>query len=281
MVNIAEIAPNLHRGADGLWVAGTRSPVSYPLEGNRRYLEIEDDSFWFRHRNACILAATRALPPGGMIFDVGGGNGVVSLALHRAGFDVVLVEPGPEGARNAHARGIETVACCSLEDAGIRPHALPAVGLFDVLEHLEDDVGFMQEVARLLTPGGRVYLTCPAYGFLWSVEDDYAGHRRRYTRRSLGATLGSAGFSVEFSTYVFSLLPLPIFLLRALPSWLGLRSIASRQQEAREHRPLPGLLANLLNGVLAGELEAIRRRVALPFGGSCLAVARAPISGAG
>jgi hypothetical protein len=31
-----------------------------------------------------------------------------------------------------------------------------------------------------------------------------------------------------------------------------------------------------VNGVLAGELAAIRRRIPLPFGGSCLAVARAP-----
>ena len=66
-------------------------------------------------------------------------------------------------------------------------------------EICQTHVGFMQEVARLLRPGGRVYLTCPAYGFLWSVEDDYAGHRRRYTRRSLGATLRSAGFNQPLS----------------------------------------------------------------------------------
>jgi SAM-dependent methyltransferase len=275
MVNIAEIAPDLQRRADGIWVSATRSPVSYPEDGNLRYREIEEDSFWFDHRNGRGSAAIRAFPPGGAVFDVGGGNGVVSLALQRAGIEVVLVEPGPEGAHRAHARGIERVICCGLEDAGIRPRALPAVGLFDVVEHVEDDVGFMKEVARLLAPGGRVYLICPAYPFLWSVEDDYAGHRRRYTRRGLGATLVSAGFSVEFSTYLFAALPLPILLLRTVPSWLGVRSIASRRQEAREHRRPRGPWAALLDGILGGELAAIRRRIPLPFGGSCLAVARA------
>jgi 2-polyprenyl-3-methyl-5-hydroxy-6-metoxy-1,4-benzoquinol methylase len=281
MVNIAEIAPRLRRREDGIWVAGRRTPVSYPEEGSRRFLEIEEDSFWFQHRNTCILAAAGAFPPDGAVFDVGGGNGVVSLALRRAGIEVVLVEPGPEGARNARARGIENVICCTLEDAEVRPRALPAVGLFDVVEHVDDDVGFMREIAQLLMPGGRAYLTCPAYKFLWSVEDEYARHCRRYTRRSLAAMLQSAGFSLEYCTYVFSLLPVPIFLLRTIPSWLGLRTVASRHQEAREHRRLPGPLAHPLNGLLALERGAIRRRIALPFGGSCLAVARAPFSSQG
>jgi SAM-dependent methyltransferase len=281
MVDIAEIAPKLRRRDDGIWFAPTRSPISYPRDGSGRYLQIEDDSFWFRHRNACIVAAIRAFPPDGAVFDVGGGNGVVSMALRRAGFDVVLVEPGSEAAGNARARGVESVICCTLEDAGVQPHALPAVGLFDVVEHLEDDVGFMQEVARFLVPGGRVYLTCPAYGFLWSVEDDYAAHRRRYTRRSLKAALGRAGFSIEFCSYIFAMLPLPIFLLRTVPSWMGLRSLASRSREAREHRRPRGPLARLVAGALAGETSFIRKRVGLPFGGSCLAVARAPNSNRG
>ena len=41
----------------------------------------------------------RRFPPPGTVFDVGGGNGFVTLAIQNAGMDAVLVEPGPEGVR--------------------------------------------------------------------------------------------------------------------------------------------------------------------------------------
>jgi 2-polyprenyl-3-methyl-5-hydroxy-6-metoxy-1,4-benzoquinol methylase len=274
MLEIGQLSEGLHRRPDGIWVARNVTPVSYPQEASDRYREIEDASFWFAHRNACIVAAARAFPPDGALFDVGGGNGVVSLALQRAGFPVALVEPSLEGAQNSRERGIDEVICASLEDSGFHPQTLPAVGLFDVVEHLEDDVAFLRTVARLLRPDGRVYLSVPAYNFLWSAQDDYAGHQRRYTRRSLVRALESAGFSIELCTYIFTLLPLPIFALRTIPSRLGLRNVASRQHEANEHRGSQGFLASLLNFVLRFELVSIQKGVALPFGGSCLAVAR-------
>ena len=79
----------------GSGAARTRTDL-YPLEGENLH-QIEESSFWFKHRNACIEAAVKCHPPrsGGPIFDVGGGNGFVTLGLIRAGFETVLVEPGP------------------------------------------------------------------------------------------------------------------------------------------------------------------------------------------
>src|SRR5690606_21548140 len=123
--------------------------------------------------------------PGGPIFDIGGGNGFVARGLAAAGFPAVVIEPGPTGARNAQARGLSPVVCAALDDAGFLPGSVPAAGLFDVLEHIEDDLGAMATLSALLPPGGRVYLTVPAYQWLWSSEDELGGHHRRYTRASL------------------------------------------------------------------------------------------------
>jgi hypothetical protein len=61
--------------------------------GNEACYQIEESSFWFKHRNACIEAAVKCHPPrsGGPIFDVGGGNGFVARGLMRAGFETVFL----------------------------------------------------------------------------------------------------------------------------------------------------------------------------------------------
>lgn len=52
---------------------------------------------------------------------------------------VVLLEPGPDGVRNARRRGVRQVLRGTLEAAGFLPDSIPSAGLFDVLEHIEDD----------------------------------------------------------------------------------------------------------------------------------------------
>jgi 2-polyprenyl-3-methyl-5-hydroxy-6-metoxy-1,4-benzoquinol methylase len=45
----------------------------------------------------------------------------------------------------------------ALEDVKFQPGSVAGVGLFDVVEHIENDLGFLQSVKPLLRPGGRVY----------------------------------------------------------------------------------------------------------------------------
>lgn len=278
MDNISRFADRLVLGQDGIWYGADQEKISYPSDGNDACFAVEESSFWFGHRNGCIAAAVRNHPPlnGGPIFDIGGGNGFVSLGLIRAGFEAVLVEPGPRGASNGKFRGIQTVVCGTTESAGIRASSLEAVGLFDVIEHIDDDLRFLTSIRALLKPGGRLYATVPAYSMLWSAEDELAGHFRRYTLGSIGALLGRAGFSLDYSTYFFRPLPFPIFLLRALPYRLGLsRSAATTRDAASDHRPPPGRAAAIMNSMLRQEISNIERNSRMAFGGSCLLVAHA------
>src|SRR5271168_1425904 len=142
-VSIHEVATKLERGEQGIWFSPKSSEVSYPSAGNESCFEIEDDSFWFQHRNRCIRAIVGAFPPAGPLFDLGGGNGFVSQGLQKAGWQSVVVEPGRVGAVNARKRGLNVV-CSTLENADFRSHSLPAAGLFDVLEHIADDEQFLR-----------------------------------------------------------------------------------------------------------------------------------------
>lgn len=273
-VQIAQLAEGVMLSEDGIWVARRTSAVSYPSDASDWCYEVESSSFWFAHRGQCILEALAAFPPEGPLFDIGGGNGYVSALLERQGYDAVLVEPSSKGARNARDRGVVHVVCATLQDAGFRAGVIPAAGLFDVVEHVDDDLAFLENVRALLRPGGRVYVTVPAYRWLWSVDDVRAGHYRRYSRGEIVARLEQAGFVVERATYLFSFLVLPLLALRSIPSKLGLRKVESRGHTG-EHVPGSPRLRAVLDWLSRREVSRLRAGRTIPFGTSCLVVARA------
>ena len=100
-IDIANISSKLKPDKEGIWNSLQGSVISYPDDGNTNCFNIEDDSFWFQHRNECILSVFKQLPPKGTILDVGGGNGFVTKRLLAEGFHSILLEPGAAGAINA------------------------------------------------------------------------------------------------------------------------------------------------------------------------------------
>lgn len=269
---------HLTQGDDEIWYAGQAADVSYPKEGHNSHLAVEDHSFWFLHRNACIVELVRRHPPqeGAPIFDIGGGNGFVSLGLERAGFESILVEPGASGARNAKLRGIRTVICSTAEQAGFEPESLPAAGLFDVVEHVEDDGALLESIFGLLQPGGLIYLTVPAYSWLWSQADVEAGHFRRYTRGTIVSRLQHVGFDVQFASYFFQILPLPILLLRSVPYRLGVRGSHDQARTKRDHKAPGGFVSSAMKHLQERETRRINTGKPMRFGGSIIVAARKP-----
>ena len=263
------------RHEKGFWINETGAEqISYPEHGNELYAEIEENSFWFSHRNEVIISAVRKFPPGGMIFDIGGGNGYVAKGLADAGLECALVEPGEKGAAKAVERGVRNVFCATLESMNFEKKSIPAVGLFDVVEHIEDDLSFLKEIHSLMVPGGRLYATVPAYNFLWSQEDVFAGHFRRHTKGTISRVLKTAGFEVEYLTYFFRFLPPAIFLYRTLPSFLGVKAKSSEEESKNSHAAQGGASSKLLNKLLKDEIDLIRAGKRMAFGGSCFVVAR-------
>lgn len=266
------LSRNLEQRESGIWFSRHTAPVSYPACGHALCLGLEDGSFWFRHRNRCIVSVARQFPPGGIFFDIGGGNGYVARGLSDAGISCVLVEPGIDGALAARARGLDPVICARLEDLELPPASVDSAGMFDVLEHIENEAAALCQVHALLKGGGRLFLTVPAYQFLTSHEDRASGHFRRYTVAGLRRALGRCGFKVEFGSYVFSPLPPAVLLLRALPSRLGVRRGIDPQREAAEHAP-GGIAERVVERLLDVEYRRLEQGRSLPFGTSCLCVA--------
>ena len=133
-VNLNDYFQKMNRHEKGFWIAND-SPyaISYPENGNELCAEMEEQSFWFTHRNEIIVSAIKKYPPKGIIFDIGGGNGFVAKGLIDAGLECALIEPGEKGAGKAVERGLENVFCATLESMNFEEKSLPAVVLFDVI----------------------------------------------------------------------------------------------------------------------------------------------------
>lgn len=265
-------APSLTRVSERFWLApGLDGDISYPADAQEKLSLIEESSFWFRHRNDVIHAMVRRFPPNGPLLDVGGGNGHVAAGLKARGFPALVVEPSGGGAGVAHQRGL-TVVRGGLKPGTFADGSVPAIGLFDVIEHIDDDVGFLSICRRSLADDGHLFVSVPALPALWSADDVYAGHFRRHTKSSLRVALASAGLEAVALTFFFSLLVPPVFLLRTLPTLLGRRRLRDADA-AFSHHGSPGA-ADFVTRALAFETGFVAKGRSLPFGTSLLAVAR-------
>lgn len=138
---------------------------------------------------------------GNRILEVGCGTGTYTVPLAMAGHQMVSVDIDPayvaEAARRTAAlpgvtiRQVDVTAA----DAGLGED-FDSVVLFDVLEHIEDDVALLACLRQRLKPGGSIVLKVPAGKGLHSPMDDAIGHWRRYDRASLVAALSASGFEL-------------------------------------------------------------------------------------
>lgn len=91
------------------------------------------------------------------------------------------------------------------------PHDL--ILLLDVLEHVEHDQAFLQElIAESLRPGGWLLFTVPAWQPLFSRHDTWLHHFRRYSPQQARDVLQAAGLKVAESGGLFHSLLAPRLL---------------------------------------------------------------------
>src|ERR1700722_1020996 len=92
--------------------------------------------------------------------------------------------------------------------------------LFDVLEHIDDEDSFLQAAMFHLAPGGHLVINVPAGQWLYSLYDQAAGHKRRYSIGTLRDAAERNRYSVaKWSYWGFPLIPLAV--LRK--AWLAMR----------------------------------------------------------
>jgi len=246
----------------------------YPEEVFARLVELEDGHFWFEARNEALqLILSRNLPDKGRVsfLEVGCGTGFVLRMIRSIpGLLCAGAEVHVEGAVQSKSRlpdsEIVQLDVLRMEFAG----AFDAVGAFDVIEHLDDDVRALSRLRESLRAGGMCFISVPQHQWLWSAQDEVAGHKRRYTRRMLNASFHSAGFEAVEMTSFCSVL-LPFFAVSRL---IKRKKVEDVSNWLLDEFVLPAGLNTLFRALLKIDILLIRLGFSLPFGGSLLAVAR-------
>jgi SAM-dependent methyltransferase len=270
-VDLSQIATNLILKEDGIYYIKSNSLISYPELGYDLCFNVEEESFWFEHRKNVILSAVRRFLSKGQTFlDVGGSNGYHTITLQNEGYSTIMIEPGERGIKHAKERGVRNLICADFSSIDFCSR-FDGIGLFDLLEHISDTDTFLHKVYDLLKPGGKLFISVPAYQFLWSATDERGGHFRRYTLNSLGEELRSNGFSQIYQTYLFFPMVPIVFLLKTIPSRLG------RGEEVKARAPKYLKRKHSINKILINfEFMQIERKRSIPFGTSCFMVAEVP-----
>lgn len=155
----------------------------------------------------------------------------------------------------------------------VKDHHLPfmdgefdLVIALDVLEHIDQDRLSLDEWRRVLKQDGRILVTVPAYGFLWSGHDTSLHHKRRYTRNRLDWDLRKSSFIKLKNSYMvmFS------FFLVVGFRWLY-KLTGKKMTETTSYVNLPGPINTLFDRLLRAE-GLLLRYINLPFGTSVLGI---------
>jgi SAM-dependent methyltransferase len=230
----------------------------------------EDRHWWYRGRRTVLerVIGGLELPAQTRILDAGCGSGrnMVELARHGSVTGVELSRTSVELAR---ARDSGEVIEGSVLELPFESDSFELAVSLDVIEHLQDDLGALRELHRVVAPGGALLVTVPAYPWLWSGHDEINHHHRRYTRRSLQSVARTAGWQQVRTTYFNSLL-LPVAIVLRL-----LERLSPRTTESSLDLWVPPAPLNwMLERPLALEAAVIGRGGRIPAGLSLLALFR-------
>lgn len=260
---------------DSIWFSQkNETKIHYPEQGNSIFSQIEEKSFWYIHRNNVIVEIIKKhINPKSIFFEIGGGNGYVLSKIKDEGFDCVMLEPDLNGILIAQKRGINNLICSNFYDACFKNNTIPNIGIFDVLEHIEDENMFLNSLFNSLEINGKLIITVPAYNFLWSDEDNHDGHFRRYNIKNISEVLIKHGFKIDYKSYFFSVLPIPIFILRTIPTFLKIKRKYSVETYQKENTIDNTFLMSLLKKIWEWEILFLKKDKKIRFGGSILIVA--------
>jgi SAM-dependent methyltransferase len=163
-------------------------------------LEELESTYWWHvaKRKLAITLLQRFASPPGLLVEGGIGASRNLQEFKKLGYEVQGFDVMPEAISMAQAKGIETVNIHDLEKPWPVKEKARAIVLLDVLEHISDSVGALENIRDVLAPDGAVILTVPAYPCLFNSWDEKLGHFRRYTNRMLRDEVKQAGLKIKW-----------------------------------------------------------------------------------
>lgn len=144
--------------------------------------------------------------------------------------------------------------------------------MIDVLEHIEDDVGFLKSWVDKLPYGSYFIISVPAFQSLWSGHDVFLEHKRRYTLAQIEKVVRCAGLQVERSSYFFAAVFPLAAAIRLFQKLVG-KTLVKPASQLKKHHPA-------INAILtyASEAELPLLQHNRLFGLTAFCLAKKPVA---
>jgi SAM-dependent methyltransferase len=240
------------------------------------YFKLEREHWWFKARLSILDEIVRIFVSNNTtksILNVGAATGATSIMLRKHGI-VKSLEFDKECSIFLSEILQEKVLNASMTEIPLDNNSLDVLCAFDVIEHIDDHQLALQESHRVLKENGQIFITVPAFNFLWSRHDEINHHIRRYRLRELNALLRNNGFTINYATYFNSILFIPIFLIRAFSKIIPTRKNQKGTGSDFEKFNSSGFFNNLLYFIFKCELHLLKRKYKMPWGVSILIIAK-------
>lgn len=238
----------------------------------KQYYRLEREHWWFRARIE-ILAATikKNIDTSKKIkiLNVGVATGATSEMLQQFG-EVTSIEYNLDCCNFINQQSNLQVTQGSITALDFDNETFDLVCAFDVIEHVEDDITAAKELERVCAHNGNIFVTTPAYQFLWSEHDVVNHHFRRYTLSNFRNLFSKNKLINLKTTYFNSFLFPPIAIIRILLWPFQKNKTANNTTlETDATRFSPGILNNILYNIFRFEKKLLRH-IFFPFGVSIM-----------
>ncbi|MHB1457005.1 MAG: class I SAM-dependent methyltransferase [Armatimonadota bacterium] len=229
-----------------------------------RIRALEDVHWWYKGRKHLLERLKETIKlRNALILDAGCGTGFAGRLLAECGTVI-----GLDASRHAFDESVSAeINCLALIDkTPFSDNTFDLVVGMDLIEHLDDDQSALNEMYRVCKEGGYLFITAPAYRWMWSAHDESLEHKQRYSLNEVISKIRKSGFDIEKSSYFVSTVFLAAFIYRMLR-----RKSAASSDLAPVAKPINTVLTSIM------KTEAsIAWRIGLPFGMTAFVLARKP-----
>ena len=141
------------------------------------YLEFKNHLYNYRLRRRKVRKELLKLENPQLILEIGSGVSTMT----EGGDGIIFSDISWEAVRHLKEKKIARRALVmSVTDIALKSESIPAIVCSEVIEHVKDDQKALQEMYRVLEPGGSLILTVPVHPRYFAYDDHYVKHERRY-----------------------------------------------------------------------------------------------------
>ena len=232
---------------------------------------LEQTHWWYvgRRKLFARLIDELSLDRRDPVLDVGTSSGTNLRLLRELGFgNVAGLDISDEAIRFCAEKGLGTVRRGDITDMPFPDESFSLVLATDIIEHVDDDVRALREIARVLRSGQNALITVPAFPSLWGFQDQVSLHKRRYRMEPLLDRIRAAGLEPRQRFHFNYLLFGPIWSARqVMKRWKH-----PYRSESEVNNPL---VNRILSAIFSLDVMTAPR-ISPPFGVSILVVVHKP-----